>query len=248
MDIQRALDNNYPDYLKAKLYYRRALCLQVLNPPDDIQIKDAFNEAKKWIIKMDENNKKLMNKMLKEQEIKNTIIDKTIFSKWNYKKFLPKLNSEYSMMMPGLSDAVEVQYNDKFGRHMVATRDIKPGELLGIQKVYASVVLATIRYTVCWNCENQTWSSIPCYNCTDVVYCSETCRDIGKLKHHDIECNILSELFKLNMFTGLFLSLRLTVMAFKQSNESLEFLKNNLEIIDNTNGNYYFFFLYIFTV
>ncbi|KAF7993687.1 hypothetical protein HCN44_010282 [Aphidius gifuensis] len=234
LDIEHALENNYPDSLKAKLYYRKAMCLRVLNSNDNPEIKEAFTEAKKWSIEMSEENKKLMEIMLKEQLEMTDSINKTIFTKWNSDSFLPKLDTENSII-PGLSDALKMEYNEKFGRHMIATRDIRPGEILGIQKPYASAVIEKIRYTICWNCENQTWSSIPCTHCVDVIYCSTICRDTGNLKHHDIECHILSEMFHLKMDTSMFLSLRLTIMALKQSSDSLEILKNNLKKIDQTN-------------
>lgn len=42
----------------------------------------------------------------------------------------PELETEN----PGLSDAVELEYSTEFSRHTVAARNIKPGEIIGVQK------------------------------------------------------------------------------------------------------------------
>ncbi|XP_044017331.1 SET and MYND domain-containing protein DDB_G0273589-like [Aphidius gifuensis] len=228
-DINHALENNYPDNLKAKLYLRKACCLQVLKPDESIEIKQAFADVKKWINKMDKKIQEDIENKLKNHEFSKQIkIGKCC-------KLIddvePKLNGENSLV-PGLSSALDLNYTQRFGRHIIANRDIKPGEILGVQKPYVNVVDLRIKYRLCWHCTKQTWASIPCDNCSDVIFCSKNCLDQAMLQYHDIECKIFNEIC---VFTASELTpvvLRLAIKAFKESKNSLDKLKNYLHGID----------------
>lgn len=237
LDISRALiiGQSLNNESKAELYLRKAICLRTLDQHNLTEIEEALTESRNWIERMpDEEEKNILKKKFVEQE-NVRYIDKSRFFRWNAEKYLPKLESE-NPMIPGLSDAVELRYSDKFGRYMCATRDIKPGELLVMQKPYAKIVNTEMRYKFCWFCAEQTWASLPCDNCSEVVYCSEICREKGRLEHHELECPVISSMIDLEMIEGMFVSLKLTVLAYKEAGESLEMLKKNLEKIDTEKG------------
>ena len=50
---------------------------------------------------------------------------------------------------PALSKAVEIRDSGSdVGRYAVATRDVKPGDILGIEKAHCSALLAEYRYLI----------------------------------------------------------------------------------------------------
>lgn len=229
-DIDRAFENNYPDRLKSKLYHRKAMCLHAQNSKNKFEIEKALSEAQTWINEMQLKDRDTMSAKLQE-----ALPYVKTYSNWRCKPLQTKWTGE-NVMIPGLSDAVELKYNDKFGRHIVAARDIKPGETLAAVKPYAKVVFLNMRYKVCWYCGQQTWAGLPCVDCAEVIYCSETCRDQEHLEHHDFECPIIGSMVAYQMEDGYFMSLRLAVKALKEVNGSIETLKGSLQVIDAAIG------------
>lgn len=229
-DIDHALKLGYPDNLKAKLFLRRASCLKALNPKLRRPIDEAFNETRQWIKKMDKKNQLVMEKMLKEQQsIKTT--EKAICYKFDADVSPPKLKSE-NPTIPGLSSAVKLQYSKKYGRHLIATRDIKPSEVIAVQVPYVNIIHLELKYKYCWHCVKQTWSNIPCNDCADVIFCSTSCRDKAQLAYHDVECYVMSRILASGINENLIQPLRIAIKGLKESNNSFDILKQNCSIID----------------
>lgn len=51
-----------------------------------------------------------------------------------------KLTYGPSKEVPAVSDGVAVSFSGRYGRHYVATRDFKPGDIVGIEDPYAHVI------------------------------------------------------------------------------------------------------------
>lgn len=235
-DINRAFENDYPDNLKSKLYLRKAMCLRALNSKNLNEIKKAFTETRKWMEEMDLKDKAIMATKLKDEEEKKAVNIK-MYSNWKPEKTDPKLSGK-NAAIPGMSDAIELKYNERFGRHMVAARNIKPGEILAVAKPYAKVVYKNMKYRVCWHCGQQTWAGLPCDNCAEVIYCSDACREQENLEHHYFECPIIGSMIAYQMEDVYFMSLRLAIKALKEAGGSIEALKENLKEIDASTGNF----------
>lgn len=237
-DIDRAFDTGYPDNLKAQLYLRKAMCHRVQcfkNNHKNIDADKSLVQVHKWLEKMDDNKKQTIKKKLEEFNVQK-VVDKSLFFDDKDNFSLPKLKAENSSI-PGLSDAVELKWSEKFGRHFVAARDIKPGETLVVRKPYAKIISDNVRYKFCWNCGRQAWSSIACDNCVNVVYCSEACRDFGWQVFHEIECPVVGAMISFfGMPDVLFMGLRLTVQALQEAGRSLEFLQRHLKQVDAKGG------------
>ncbi|XP_044013809.1 SET and MYND domain-containing protein 4-like [Aphidius gifuensis] len=169
IDIERAIQHGYPDEFKAELYMWKASAMKELKMEKKL-IKNTVAEARRWL---------------------PTILNSLNL---NYEDTaLPPLNSR-NPIVPGLSNSVGLKCSEKYGRHIVATQDIKAGDIIGIQKPYASVVRMNVRYNVCWHCKKQTWTSIPCDTCSQVVFCSDECKKQAQDNYHDIECVVLSQI------------------------------------------------------
>ncbi|XP_057331962.1 SET and MYND domain-containing protein 4-like [Microplitis mediator] len=211
-DIRRALEENYPDHLRATLYVRRAKNLLALNPVTNVD--EIIVEAKHWASKMSEKEKtKLLNNIdkLKTKKFKKPV------KELNNQVFMPATPND-NPRFKNTSGAITVNYSDKFGRHIVATRDIKAGEALCVKKVYALILLEEYQFKRCWNCSKHCWSSVPCNKCSHVIYCSEECRDISWNEYHDIECAILNAILYTTQFYEeiSLMSLRILIKALKE--------------------------------
>ncbi|XP_012286362.1 SET and MYND domain-containing protein 4 isoform X2 [Orussus abietinus] len=216
-DIDRALDLDYPDHLKPKLLLRKGVCLRALGEQD---YEKLFEEAYQLMNRMSipEN----MGEMNRLDEVRRQVEEK------EYP--VPTITS-CNPEVPFASDAVAIKYDNIFGRHLVATRDIKAGETLIVEKPYELFLASEHMYSHCVKCLNIAWSSIPCDYCSYALFCSEKCKEDAWKQFHDIECPIIGLLQNLGMDTNL-LSMRLIITLLRKMG-SFQKLRKELEIVDN---------------
>ncbi|KAK0073783.1 hypothetical protein PV326_013066, partial [Microctonus aethiopoides] len=192
------------------------------------EIEEALADARKWLDKMKETDKKYMTKIL--DKFPEGLSNKTPFKKFDYNALLPQPPQD-NPKIPGASGAIELKYSDKFGRHVVATRDINAGEIIMVHTSYATVIDSKYSHKNCWYCCKRAWSGIPCHKCVEVIYCNETCRDKAWSEHHEIECKVMSVITRENVDLYDLLALRLTVKAYKEAG-SLKKLQEKIQKID----------------
>ncbi|PBC27785.1 SET and MYND domain-containing protein 4 [Apis cerana] len=226
-DIDRTLALAYPNNLRAKLYVRKVECLNALKNPN---IEDTIKEAQYWLEKISLDNRKKLNEKLKS--IKNMLPSQK-FKKEKFMKQapLPKIKT-HNIEVPCASDAITIKYNDKYGRHIVATRKINPGEVIAIEKPYSLILTPDNIHTHCSNCLEVSWANIPCEYCTYAMYCSEECKAMEWKKYHDIECTIFPSMLKMNFVKLDLFSLRLAIQAVREAT-SIQELKKELEEVDS---------------
>lgn len=83
-----------------------------------------------------------------------------------------KAHSQY----PAMSEAVAIRYEDKVGRHAVATENIAPGEIILVEKPLAWTVSVNSFETFCQNCvKNVGRTPIPSPSHEDGVFCCYDC-------------------------------------------------------------------------
>lgn len=227
-DIERALDLNYPEHLKAKLFLRKAECLALLG---DSQLTRAHEETLFWLNKMcldDTKMEKFTNKLTDIRKLPKIKIDD------NSDPIVPTILPQNEI--PCATSALAVKFNDMFGRHVVTTRHIEPGEILAVEKPYSLILATENMYTHCAHCLRIAWSSIPCEHCVFVLYCSKNCKELAWKNYHDIECPVTGLLLNLEMNKlGLF-SMRLTILAVREFG-NLKNLKDELIQVDSCKGN-----------
>ncbi|XP_057331814.1 SET and MYND domain-containing protein 4-like [Microplitis mediator] len=228
-DIERAFEIGYPDNLKAKLYARKAKNLLALNPKMSSEVDDSITQANIWVEKMDEDNKKKVKNSLDKLKMKSF---KEPVKKWDDSLFLPKMTNDNPKILRA-SSTIDIQQSEKFGRHIVATKNIKAGEAIMTHKAYSAVLMNKYWHTYCWNCLKFTWSCVPCSQCANVVYCNEKCRDDAWQEHHDIECPVINALVAIDeeMIEISLMSLRILVKAIKEFG-TVEALFNKVQEID----------------
>lgn len=85
----------------------------------------------------------------------------------------------------GLNRYVNVEKNDKLGRHIMATRDLRICEPVVIAKPFAAVMDYTDT-PYCLTCHKSYAVHIPCENCPRVRFCSLECKKANR--SHQYEC------------------------------------------------------------
>ncbi|XP_016839232.1 SET and MYND domain-containing protein DDB_G0273591 [Nasonia vitripennis] len=140
-----------------------------------------------------------------------------------------------SKQLPCVADCVKVDYNKQFGRHMVATRDIEPGEVIIAETGHVVFPSGEQMYLNCSNCLRLAWTGIPCDFCAFAIFCSETCKKEAWNAYHDIECCIIPYIFlkqkDKSLLSHMMITARIFITAVKR--EGLEHIMHTAEAIDN---------------
>jgi hypothetical protein len=89
-----------------------------------------------------------------------------------------------------LPPSIEIRSTFQKGCHVVATREILPGETLFVSVPYCAVVSSEYCTSVCQNCVKVVYPETPleCTTCGEIYYCSETCRAEDAWYHGDGSC------------------------------------------------------------
>ncbi|XP_064087995.1 uncharacterized protein LOC135202501 isoform X3 [Macrobrachium nipponense] len=135
---------------------------------------------------------------------------------------------EANPKIPALSASVKCKYTHFGGKFLVAAQDIRPGDILGVEEPYCSIVNRGELMNFCANCLQRCCTPIPCPDCSVVVFCSEDCR-MKNWKHpHWPLCNVvLPSLVAMKMDSIVMLAAHvLTQTTFLKAKEMAEELKN----------------------
>lgn len=228
-DIDLALYYGYPKLLHSKLAERKAKCFLALKKYKEAEeiVKSALNSLDE--LKLDKSKSRTIRDSLEqllEQSQQNSssngkenisdenenqdisqnleiglssLTNDELLFKYRSPKAPPLIESNPTI--PSLSSAVTLEYKPDRGRFLVATRDIKPGEVVVHEKPYSSTLLLDKHNlnTHCYYCLARCLAPLPCPTCKLVVFCSDTCRKSGLLENHQVECSSLPTLANLEI-------------------------------------------------
>ena len=151
-DIHLALQSNYPEGQRYKLYDRLAYCYQ--------QLGETSKASINWTIALDCVNQSELPSDSKEQW--RASIEKSTKSNANAKPRAakqagqkvkrPELLNGPQNEFPRASKALKLASNEQTGRYFVANQDIKPAQTLVIEKPYAACLLPNKFGTHCHHC------------------------------------------------------------------------------------------------
>lgn len=228
-DVDRATKITSSDHLKAKLLTRKVQCLAVLKK---FTLKSTVKSINEMIrnLTLDVDAKKKLKANLKEATAAAADAELSKAMQWK----MPAFRS--SKAIPCASNACAIRHDEKYGRHLIAARDIKSGEILADEKPYTMVPITSKLHYYCWNCLKYAWASIPCDSCAYAMFCSESCKTEAGTNYHDIECPILEHIWSmqgLDFGVVRFSSLRMTVRAIREFGG----ISNLREIIGSWDGN-----------
>lgn len=147
MDINTALSLGYPEEKSRKLKERGDKALAEIvksmghenggantsENPFDSSAKDTETSRKFPLIKS----------VRSDTEIKEQIEDGT--SLLEKPKYLiddgpPQLIYGPSKEAPSASDGVQISFSEKFGRHLIATKEFRPGDVMAVEEPFAAII------------------------------------------------------------------------------------------------------------
>ena len=215
-----------------KLYLRKAFSLKELG--EGKRAEDAFSCALNLleVSDLDEEKMEEVKEMINEA-IKNINITSS-----DERKQITEASKVLNVSSPSaniqeFSDCLEVSYNPKIGRHILAKRDITVGEILAVEEATIWRLLPNPSLKkICCQCLTESWAPLPCRRCAAVSFCSEECRDAAWQSHHRWECSwSLSDLYQAK--EGDDLACSSMFMAFRAMTlKSVDFFMKNKEIFD----------------
>lgn len=198
-ELSIAYANRSAVYLQLELYER---CLE------NIEL----------VKKMDSYPTRLMDKLLqRERQCHSELAagsasfnSKNLMDKYTFE---PKLWHQPHSVVSGISETLELKENTKYGRFVITTKDINPGEIISIVAPYESELKKPYFYKRCAYClsENQL-SLIPCTGCTSAMFCNSKCMTDALESFHGIECPILG--YVASELDSWPLAIRLSIRAF----------------------------------
>ena len=153
---------------------------------DTSKVATTLQEAKTAIDSVTQFEKK--NSFLREFRSIKTLKKKQVDDE-KFEINLPTLKPNLEISCA--SDAVKIEFNEKYGRHLLATRKIETAEILIIEDIYYGFLNNWyLCFMYCSHCLKLAMTSIPCDSCSFVSYCSEECKTMAWEKYHDIECKV----------------------------------------------------------
>lgn len=286
MDIDAALLCGYPENKRAKLMERGTKAIDELKKSLQIS-EDKYTNIEKIIdqICLNQNTKEDITKTdTNDIHVNDKNKERNLLLDNHEKRFLnishlpikcttqkPRyLEKEGSLFLaygqnkecPAASDGIKIVFSKEFGRHLIATKDLSPGDIITIENPYAHVIyedryndILIIKliftflnfcrfYTHCHQCLSRCYNLIPCSNCPIAQYCSEECKKIAWEMAHVTECPILVLLKnllnvdkdKIRMLTKI---IRLLIVVTKNGSKIKE-LQEDMKIAESNPGIFIF--------
>ncbi|XP_042875594.1 SET and MYND domain-containing protein 4-like [Penaeus japonicus] len=205
-DIERALESGYPASRAYRLLERRAKCLLAMGKAQDA--RKCIEEAVALLagLSLSEKEKDSTRGAFAKLRAKCDGKGQTGgAARKNECLFYTGSSSPPAVLSPRpdaacMSAAVRVAYTPVRGRHLVADREILPGEVLIVEDSICAAVKpdGTFR-THCSHCLRRAPVPLPCPTCSLVVFCNERCRAAGLSGSHGGECAMLAALVSLKL-------------------------------------------------
>lgn len=164
MDIDAAVSSGYPEEKKKKLQERGERAMAELvkfsteeneaqeNCPFKNNEENNDDVSKKFpLIKSVETNTEIKDRDSTKSEMENirnssaSSVPQNILNDLAKPKYLeadgpPQLAYGPSKEAPSTSDGVQIAFSEKFGRHLIATKEFRPGDVLAVEEPFVSVI------------------------------------------------------------------------------------------------------------
>lgn len=201
-NIDLAVKAGCPERLMDKLNQRKADCIENMNPVKD---KNDANDRNTGVIGID-------HLCLKMKDF-NRLKSKHFCFDVDETRCEPKLSLEANPKIPFIANCLEMKTNPQKGRHIITREELKPGQIISIEKPFLTSLEKEHRYRKCANCFAENFMNlIPCTSCTCTMYCSQKCLNEAAAGYHQFECPISDYIW--NNFHEISLTFRLAVKAF----------------------------------
>lgn len=86
---------------------------------------------------------------------------------------------------PGAAECLSIQKNNKYGRHIITTRDLQVGQIILVEEPYSITTFSESKgRDRCMHCFKECRNFVPCPNCIRGLFCDEECMEKSFHKHH----------------------------------------------------------------
>ncbi|XP_069082234.1 SET and MYND domain-containing protein 4 isoform X1 [Pleurodeles waltl] len=244
-DIERALESGYPKRLQHKVLMRKADCLlhlgrcqeaiEVIRSMEELvessslasntkeSLLSSIVNLKSKVSGNQNNSESSISTCLKTQ--KDTVLPGEVLRNDLEDLRIWDENANISKASAALSARVSPDR----GRHLVAVRNIDPGEMLVKEEAFVSLLVPEglrrhmggdvdrVKSVVtnadlhCHLCLDRAQATVPCRGCSYARYCSQQCMERAWGSYHWLECSIGSSLLALGVFCHL--ALRTVLVA-----------------------------------
>lgn len=236
-------------HFRYKLYERRGKCHYEMAHKDEAI--EAFQSAKMSVRQSDLDQTKMNNlineydKQIWQCEHMSENITKAADGTVLLHSPVPSLEQKVNKRVPVMSEALDMGHREESGRGLFAQQDIIAGELVIVEKPFASTVLKNFKGRYCHHCCERVIAPTPCSSCSTVVYCGDNCRNDAWESYHKIECSLLSAVHKAEINLG-HLAMKMVLKAgnhqylseFEEKTDTIE-TKNGLHEDGEYDGNDY---------
>ncbi|KAE8749514.1 hypothetical protein FOCC_FOCC003780 [Frankliniella occidentalis] len=230
-DIKQAFQSGYPEELRFKLLERKMKCCLQLGMKIDAEstLKELETQLRRVPSGKQVQHGSILKSLTQELDIlQNTpaldcvnTINSTAVGCITKPTVSLKINEEIECA----SSCIALKYSEEKGRHLVATKYIKPGEVLIVEQPFASVLLPDSMASHCFNCFARCLSPVPCLQCSQVIFCNEKCRLDGWERFHSVDCSLLPIISKRVGKMGL-LALRVLLIASQKGKNLQQFFED----------------------
>lgn len=100
----------------------------------------------------------------------------------------PELDFEADENFPSMANVLQLEYNEKYGRHVTANSDIEAGKVVLLDKAFVHLMRPHEFYN-CGNCLKVWVNLIPCDHCATAMFCDQECMQADVF--HKMECQEL---------------------------------------------------------
>ncbi|XP_066589940.1 SET and MYND domain-containing protein 4-like isoform X2 [Prorops nasuta] len=190
-DINLAIELDYPEKLRFKLYLRAVECHLKLGKKK--LAEESLQRVHETINKFDDsfNIRKEINQHIEQLtlEVSSMQNDEDEAAGANF-SIKPEPAFGLNPNFLSASAGIDRKYSQDKGRYVVANRDIKKGQILFVEKPFAFVLLDHDKSnSLCENCCRSYGDvPVPCTQCSDTFYCSVECSKEGWSSFHRWEC------------------------------------------------------------
>ena len=193
-DINRALHCGYPRDKQYKLLHRKAKCLRALKLHH--MLGDVYHKLSEALknANLDESKRKSFNSEIDKASLtwasaamKGMSLlsddDSDRFCRRTDPKLPPRLGANPNPTFPSFSRRCDVRYENNRGRFVAAVDDISAGEVVMVERPFASVLLSEEQADHCHVCFVRSDVMLACDYCVIAMFCSEECKRTAECFH-----------------------------------------------------------------
>lgn len=235
LEIERAIEENYPKDIMYKLKERKARCLLAKKT-----LGEALKAFQETVTALDDSklpHDKFM-KLERDAQVMIKMLTKSLHMEEAMKKAgklpaaaTPAKKKTKDVVERFVSDSLTFDYTDDEGRFAKAATDIKLGTYLVQEKPHVACLLQLYSQTHCQSCFKRVNLPIACKQCADVIFCSTKCRDTAWNSYHQIECGIMQHLWN----SGASITCQMALRAIAQ--KSLKYFLDMKDELDELRKN-----------